>query len=200
MRPATGALTFLLWLSSALAAGDPAKGKELFRSCSGCHHTDTDARKMGPSLRSLFGKVLLRNGKRANEENVRTIIQEGWNGMPSFMYTFRPAELDDLMAYLKTLNARVSVASDAATSDPVTAGRLFFDGYCLRCHTTGSRERVPGGDLRGLYRKETLLNGQPVSDANITGLLQDEHGGAPSMKTWLDAAALKNLLAYLKTH
>src|SRR5262249_10216882 len=81
-----GAVKALLILLSfvTLWGADASKGKELFRSCSGCHNTESDEKKMGPSLRTLFGKVNLRNGQRVNDDNVRELILEGFNGMPSF--------------------------------------------------------------------------------------------------------------------
>ena len=87
-------LALILVGTSAFAAGNATKGKELFRTCSGCHNTANDQKKTGPSLRSLFGKVTLRNGKRADDGNVREIVRDGFNGMPSFGYSFRPAEMD----------------------------------------------------------------------------------------------------------
>ena len=70
-------LLLILALWAALADGDAAKGKVLFQSCAGCHNTASDDRKMGPSLRTLFGKVTLRNGKHVDDANVREIVVEG---------------------------------------------------------------------------------------------------------------------------
>ena len=47
-----------------------------FRRAAICHNVLTDARKAGPSLRTLFGKVRLVNGKRATEQNVLQLITE----------------------------------------------------------------------------------------------------------------------------
>ena len=65
-------LLIIFVLSVAVAEGDAAKGKELFQTCAGCHNTANDDRKMGPSLRTLFGKVTLRNGKHAWTTQERT--------------------------------------------------------------------------------------------------------------------------------
>ena len=93
----------ILLCCGAWAAGDPVKGKELFKTCLGCHNVDSDQRKMGPSLRTLFGKVTLRNGKRATEENVRALVMDGYNQMPPFRNFLTEEQADDLMAYLHTL-------------------------------------------------------------------------------------------------
>jgi mono/diheme cytochrome c family protein len=154
---------------AVMLAGNISNGKEMFRTCAGCHNVDNDERKMGPSLRSLFGKVTLRNGKRVDDANVREIIREGFNGMPSFAYNFRPAEMDDLMAYLHTLTGK---PADTAAS----LGEKYFTAYCVRCHKAAA-------DLRG--RLESMKQ------------IDEGHGGAPAMKDWLDEPARKALIEYV---
>ena len=170
----TSAIPLLL----VLLAADVPKGRELFRSCSGCHNTDTEDRKMAPSLRSLFGKVTLRNGKRVDTENVRAVIEDGYNGMPSFRYSFRPAEMDDLIAYLQTLRGK----PPARVESP---GESLFRAHCIRCHDPVVRTS-PGPDLRGRFKPEWT---SPVDEG---------HGGAPPLKEWLDEAGRLALMAYLK--
>lgn len=174
------ALLGLAMACVAIAEGDATRGRELFRSCQGCHSTASDERKMGPSLRSLFGKVTLRNGRHADDENVREIVLDGWNGMPSFRYSFRAAEIDDLMAYLHTLTGKPM----ANESSP---GAAYFKSYCLRCHNPDSRTSA-GPDLRGRYKQE-----------NIT-LVEDGHAGAAALKDWLAESERRILFEYLKTY
>ncbi|MDP9169746.1 MAG: c-type cytochrome [Acidobacteriota bacterium] len=159
---------FILLLA---AGGDAAKGKDLFQTCAGCHNTDNDQRKMGPSLRSLFGKVTLRNGRHADDENVREIVLDGYNGMPSFRYSFRPAEIDDLMAYLHTLTGKPAAPA-------LSTGEAVFRAYCIRCHAT---------DLRGKFKPEAIK------------AIDEGHAGAPAMNDWLDPASRSALLEFLKT-
>lgn len=89
--------------SSAFAAGDAAKGKEVFDQCSVCHNADSADTKIGPGLKGLFKKDKLSNGKPATEANIRTQIDEGGNGMPSYKDILSDQEKNDLIAYLKTL-------------------------------------------------------------------------------------------------
>jgi mono/diheme cytochrome c family protein len=72
--------------STALAAkkGDAEKGKEVFQQCTPCHNPDSNEKKMGPGLKGLFGKEKLNNGKPVTEENIRTQIDDGGNGMPAY--------------------------------------------------------------------------------------------------------------------
>jgi mono/diheme cytochrome c family protein len=88
---------------AAPAAGDPAKGKQVFEQCSVCHNADTDEKKIGPSLKGLFKKDKLVNGKKVTEENVREKINTGGNGMPSYADMLSKEDKDNVIAYLKTL-------------------------------------------------------------------------------------------------
>ncbi len=92
-----------LSLSASPKAGDAAKGKETFEQCAVCHNVDTDEKKMGPSLKGLFKRDKLINGKKVNDENVKAMINAGGNGMPSYQDMLSNDEKDNVIAYLKTL-------------------------------------------------------------------------------------------------
>lgn len=89
--------------SKAAAAGDAAKGKEVFEQCSVCHNADTPEKKIGPSLKGLFKMDKLVNGKKVTEANVREFINNGGNGMPAYADMLSKEDKDNLIAYLKTL-------------------------------------------------------------------------------------------------
>jgi cytochrome c len=107
LRHATSLAAFCLLLTVPAAAaqkkGDAAKGKEVYEQCGVCHAHDTDEKKMGPSLKGLYKKPKMVNGKDANDTNVLHVINKGGNGMPGFEEILEPAEVADLLAYLKTL-------------------------------------------------------------------------------------------------
>lgn len=175
---------------------DPARGKEVFKMCSACHSTETDQRKMGPSLRTLYGKVLLRNGKRTTDTNVRELVLEGFNGMPPYKNMLRPGEIDHLVAYLKTLKGRPVPA--AAPVSPTELGASVFSTHCARCHGSRSVILNRAGDLRDLFTREQLNNGNPVTEFNVLILIDDGHGGAPKYRNWLDRESRKALVEYLR--
>ena len=87
----------------AKAAGDAAKGKDVFEQCSVCHNVDTDEKKMGPSLKGLFKKEKLTNGKKVTEESVTEQINNGGNGMPAYADMLSKEEKENVIAYLKTI-------------------------------------------------------------------------------------------------
>ena len=88
---------------NAQGKGDAAKGKMVFEQCSGCHATDTDDVIVGPSLKGLFKRKMLKDGKPVNEANVLDMINMGGGGMPPFADSLSAADKANVIAYLKTL-------------------------------------------------------------------------------------------------
>ncbi|HTS75034.1 MAG TPA: cytochrome c [Bryobacteraceae bacterium] len=92
------------WGQSKKAAGDAAKGKDIFEmNCSVCHNADNAEKKVGPGLKGLFKKEKLANGKKPTEANIRAVINAGGNGMPSYQDLLSDEEKSSVIAYLKTL-------------------------------------------------------------------------------------------------
>jgi mono/diheme cytochrome c family protein len=198
--------TVRILLSLLLAVGLEAqptleeKGREVFRACGGCHNYLTDARKMAPSLRTLFGKVRLINGKRTNEQNVMDLVTEGYNRMPSYKYMLRPQDWEELMAFLKTLRGRPEIVAVLkpirGTDDEVLAsGKALFAEHCESCHAS-SGGKFP--DLRTLYKRETFADGARVEEAAIVRRVREGHGGMPAKPDTFDEAALFSLVAFFK--
>jgi cytochrome c len=100
---ATLATAALLTAQDAKAAGDADKGKETFEQCGACHNTDTDEKKMGPSLKGLYKRGKLTNGKKVTDASVLEIINKGGNGMPPYEELLSAEEKANVIAYVKTL-------------------------------------------------------------------------------------------------
>jgi cytochrome c len=90
-------------LAPAQKKGDAAKGKEVFEQCAVCHNVDSDEKKIGPSLKGLYKRDKLKNGKKMTDENVRAMINTGGNGMPSYADMLSDEERNDVIAYLHTI-------------------------------------------------------------------------------------------------
>ncbi len=84
-------------------SGNAAKGKEVFQQCALCHTVDTAEKKMGPSLKGLFKRKTLTNGKPVNDANVIAQINAGGNGMPPYNDILTAEDKANLLAYLHTL-------------------------------------------------------------------------------------------------
>ena len=86
------------------AAGDPKKGKAVFEeNCSMCHESASMEVKVGPGLKGLFKRAKLQSGKPVNDANVLSTINNGGDTMPPFADALKPADKDNVIAFLKTL-------------------------------------------------------------------------------------------------
>src|SRR5260370_24263852 len=92
-----------LWTAADKKEGDATKGKDVFEQCGVCHNTDTDEKKIGPSLKGLFKHDKLKSGKKVTDETVKAVINAGGNGMPAYADLLSEAEKANVLAYLKTL-------------------------------------------------------------------------------------------------
>lgn len=89
--------------ATKVSTGDVSKGKEVFEQCMACHNADSDEKKMGPSLKGLYSKAKMNNGKKPTDATVTEVINNGGNGMPAYADLLTDDERKDLLAYLKTI-------------------------------------------------------------------------------------------------
>lgn len=84
--------------------GQEASGHELFAArCAGCHYPNSEDPLHGPGLQGLYKKKYLPSGAPANDDRVTAVILHGRNMMPAFGNNLNDQQLDDLIAYLRTL-------------------------------------------------------------------------------------------------
>jgi len=121
---------FQLWLAGGAGEGSLASGgQKLFRdlACDTCHRGDTGSR--GPDLAGLFGKpVTLQGGNKivADESYIRDSIVNPGNRivfgyqpiMPTFQGQISEEGLLQLLAYIKSLEAKPAAAGAAAAAAP----------------------------------------------------------------------------------
>ena len=80
------------------------KGKQVYeQKCEICHYSASAEKKIGPGLAGLIKRERFRNGMKADDENLRRVIERGGKDMPGFRSSLKPAEIRDLIAYVKTL-------------------------------------------------------------------------------------------------
>ncbi len=87
------------------AAGSAARGKEVFeKKCAMCHFADSDAKKIGPGLKGISKRgTFAVNGNKVTTEPLKTWIENGDSLMPGMKETLEPAQIKDVVAYVKTL-------------------------------------------------------------------------------------------------
>jgi mono/diheme cytochrome c family protein len=111
MRPSVEVIVFILVISLATlssASADPTQnnqtltnqqltGMRLFnQSCRVCH---TKPQMTSP----LYGPQLSQSSAGGSAEAMREVISNGTPRMPGFKYHFDPAQIEAIVAYLKTL-------------------------------------------------------------------------------------------------
>jgi mono/diheme cytochrome c family protein len=82
-----------------------ASGRRVYDNyCARCHEPYSSRDKQGPSLQAVFkGQYLAVSGLPANDERVGEIIRYGRGKMQGFSQALTQQQVDDLLAYLKTL-------------------------------------------------------------------------------------------------
>lgn len=77
-------------------------------------------------------------------------------------------------------------------------GKAVFE-QCSVCHNVDSPEKKMGPSLQGLFKKKTLSNGKPATDAGVLAQINNGGNGMPAYADMLSAEDKANLLAYLHT-
>jgi mono/diheme cytochrome c family protein len=86
-------------------AGAAARGKEVFeKKCAICHYSDKEEKKIGPGLKGISKRgTFTVNGNKVTTESLKTWIENGDAQMPGMKDTLEPAQIKDVVAYVKTL-------------------------------------------------------------------------------------------------
>jgi mono/diheme cytochrome c family protein len=85
-----------------------ALGRHLLaQSCAVCHLPPTLGAK-------TYGPLLNTTTAAGNDEALRIVIANGSERMPAFKYYLKPAEIDAIIAYVRTLPAQATTASNEA--------------------------------------------------------------------------------------
>jgi cytochrome c2 len=87
------------------SAGSAAKGKDVFeKKCAICHFADSDQKKIGPGLKGISKRgTFTVNGSKVTNESLKTWIENGDSLMPGMKDSLEPAQIKDVVAYVKTL-------------------------------------------------------------------------------------------------
>jgi mono/diheme cytochrome c family protein len=77
-------------------------------------------------------------------------------------------------------------------------GEAAFEN-CSVCHNSDSTETKIGPGLKGVFKREKLVNGKPVNEANIKALITEGSGGMPPFGDSISSEDKDNIIAFLKT-
>jgi mono/diheme cytochrome c family protein len=80
------------------------RGRQIFSTnCQMCHEVRGSRAVQGPSLEGVYKKRSLPSGAPANDERVRDAIMMGRPNMPGYQNLFTDEQVNDVIAYLRTL-------------------------------------------------------------------------------------------------
>ena len=82
-------------------------------------------------------------------------------------------------------------------------GKLIFNDYCYRCHQVDSERAKPlgpmGPELAGIFRKDKLIVGKPVTEANVKEVIKTgPTPGMPGFRYTLSDQQTDDVIEYLK--
>ena len=97
--------------TAAASTGDASKGEAIFQqNCEFCHDAKSNEARVGPGLKGVLKKLpeshTTSEGtehKEHTEAGVRKQIEEGGGGMMALQDILSKEEIDNIIAYLKTL-------------------------------------------------------------------------------------------------
>ena len=88
-------------------------------------------------------------------------------------------------------------AQDKAKPGDAAKGKEVFD-QCSVCHNADSTETKVGPGLKGLFKMAKLVNGKPVTEANVREMISTGGNGMPPFSDMSDGDK-SDLIAYLKS-
>lgn len=81
------------------------RGQAIFEQrCAMCHYSDRVEKKVGPGLKGIYKRgTFSTNGSKITDESLKGWIRNGDSQMPPFKDVLDSGQLNDLVAFLKTL-------------------------------------------------------------------------------------------------
>jgi mono/diheme cytochrome c family protein len=133
-------------------------GRRLYRrSCVVCHGNDGQAdtqaaRMLDPSPTRFSDPVAM---ARVDDGRMYMAITKGvpGTGMSSWEHALVPAEVIDIMRYIRTLEQPVPATMSQADLD-LTVGRNIYTEHCVACHSDNGNGRTPLTESLGRYPRD----------------------------------------------
>ena len=99
-------------------------------------------------------------------------------------------------AVLTILLAAVPPA-EKGKGDPEKGKAIFTQ--CSVCHNADSEVKKVGPGMKGLFKRDKLINGKKVTEANVRAMINAGGNGMPPYQELLSDAEKDSVIAFLKT-
>jgi len=86
-----------------------------------------------------------------------------------------------------------------ANAAAVGRGKSLFQQKCSVCHYDTSDQKKIGPGLKGLSKRGTFANGNKITDDSLKTWIENGDPLMPPFKDVLEAAQIKDVIAYVKT-
>jgi cytochrome c len=91
-------------------------------------------------------------------------------------------------------------SSGAANAAAVARGKTLFQQKCAVCHYDTSDQKKIGPGLKGISKRGTFsVNGNKITDDSLKTWIENGDQLMPGFKDGLEAAQIKDVVAYVKT-
>jgi mono/diheme cytochrome c family protein len=91
-------------------------------------------------------------------------------------------------------------SSAKGSSSAAARGKIVFDKSCGVCHYADSDAKKIGPGLKALSKRGTFsVNNNKVTDENLKNWIENGDALMPPFKDSLEAAQVKDVIAYVKT-
>jgi len=102
--------------------------------------------------------------------------------------------------YAQDAPAKKSASGGAKGSAAAARGKTVFEKSCAVCHYADSDAKKIGPGLKGLSKRGTFsVNNNKVTEENLKAWIENGDALMPPFKDSLEAAQIKDLIAYVKT-
>jgi len=87
-----------------------------------------------------------------------------------------------------------------AAAGSAVKGKQVFEQKCAMCHFADSDQKKIGPGLKGISKRGTFtVNGNKVTTESLKTWIENGDSQMPGMKDSLDAAQIRDVVAYVKT-
>lgn len=151
-------LSFLYYIGSLDAPGDPATGERLFREkqCQTCHSLGGKGGRQGPPLDSYSryaSPIYLSLGLWNRGKAMATVMEAMAIPRPGF----EKNNIADLFAYIRSFGRSVERVY-AQPGSPRNGEKLFIAKRCVECHSVTPQGDPTRANLRARLIKGSLMN------------------------------------------
>lgn len=96
--------------------------------------------------------------------------------------------------------APVKKSAGNGTTGSAARGKDVFEKKCAVCHYADTDAKKIGPGLKGISKRGTFsVNSNKVTDESLTTWIENGDSLMPPFKDVLDAAQIKDVIAYVKT-